>query len=77
MTEIIDISPALSPATAVWPGDVPFSQNYACRIAGGANIDLSSITTTVHIGAHCDAPSHYRLGGEGIAAPKPGGTTHY
>ena len=67
MTELIDISPALSPATAVWPGDVPFSQSYACRIEEGANIDLSSITTTVHIGAHCDAPSHYREGGKSIA----------
>jgi arylformamidase len=65
---LIDISPTLSPATAVWPGDVPFSREVACSIAGGANIDLSSIRTTVHVGAHTDAPSHYVAGGATIEA---------
>ena len=64
---IIDISPVISPRIAVWPGDVPFSQRYLCRIDEGANLDLSSITTTVHVGAHTDAPSHYAGGGAGIA----------
>lgn len=67
MPELIDISPLINPDIAVWPGDVPFSQQFACRLADGANIDLSSITTTVHVGAHCDAPSHYRFGGKSIA----------
>jgi arylformamidase len=65
---IIDISPRLSPRTAVWPGDVPLSRSVALSIADGANIDLSSITTTVHIGAHTDAPSHYTAGGDDIAS---------
>jgi arylformamidase len=65
---LIDISPVLSPRVAVWPGDVPFSRAVALSIAGGANIDLSSITTTVHVGAHTDAPSHYVAGGETIEA---------
>ena len=64
---IIDISPVISPRTAVWPGDVSFSQRYLCRIDEGANLDLSSINTTVHLGAHADAPSHYVGGGQGIA----------
>ena len=59
---LIDISPTISPQTAVWPGDTAFSQRFLCQIAEGANIDLSTINTTVHIGAHCDAPSHYREG---------------
>ncbi|MEZ4238175.1 MAG: cyclase family protein [Myxococcota bacterium] len=59
VSRILDISPPLSPRIAVWPGDVPFSRQIALSIAGGANIDLSSITTTVHVGAHADAPSHY------------------
>lgn len=65
--EIIDISPTLRPSIAVWPGDVPFSRAIALSIDGGANIDLSAIHTTVHVGAHTDAPSHYVAGGEGIA----------
>ena len=68
MSTMIDISPVINSALAVWPGDVAFSQQFACQIAGGANIDLSAIHTTVHLGAHCDSPSHYRLGGQDIAA---------
>lgn len=64
---LIDISPALHAGTAVWPGDVALSRSVALSIAEGANIDLSSITTTVHIGAHADAPSHYVAEGEHIA----------
>jgi arylformamidase len=68
VTRIVDISPTLRPTIAVWPGDVPFSRAIACAIADGANIDLSSITTTVHVGAHTDAPSHYSAGGQTIDA---------
>jgi arylformamidase len=63
---LIDISPALSPHTAVWPGDVALQRQSALRIADGANIDLSAIRTTVHIGAHTDAPSHYAAAGAPI-----------
>lgn len=63
---LIDISPPLSPRIAVWPGDTAFQRTPALQIAEGANIDLSSITTTVHVGAHTDAPSHYVAHGEGI-----------
>lgn len=65
---ILDISPVLSPRTAVFPGDVPLSRTVALSIAGGANIDLSSITSTVHLGAHADAPSHYVRDGATIEA---------
>jgi arylformamidase len=64
---IIDITPTLHSGIAVWPGDVGFSRVVTCSIAGGANIDLSSITTTVHVGAHADAPSHYAADGAHIA----------
>jgi arylformamidase len=40
---------------------------WQCQISGGANIDLSALTTTVHIGAHADAPSHYHREGIDIA----------
>ena len=65
---LIDISPLISPRIAVWPGDTPFRRTVHVAIADGANIDLSEITTTVHLGAHTDAPNHYAAGGEGIAA---------
>lgn len=56
---LYDISPLVSEATGVWPGDVSFTRAWQCRLAEGSNIDLSSFTSTVHIGAHADAPSHY------------------
>ena len=64
---LIDISPTISSRIAVWPGDTPFSQRYLCKIATGSNLDLSTIETTVHLGAHADAPSHYVGDGVGIA----------
>ncbi len=35
-------------------------------LAAGANIELSRVTTTLHLGAHADAPSHYVAGGASI-----------
>jgi arylformamidase len=46
----------------VWPGDVPFARTPTCRIADGASVDLSSIRTTLHLGAHADGPVHYGAG---------------
>lgn len=67
MKQFIDISPPITERIAVWPGDAPFRRKVALRIADGSNIDLSAIETTVHLGAHADAPSHYVAGGDDIA----------
>lgn len=66
MPELIDISPLLSARIGVWPGDTPFAYKANLRIAEGSNIDLGEITSTVHLGAHADAPSHYAAEGVGI-----------
>lgn len=63
-----DISPLISERIGVWPGDVPFRRTITCDQASGANIDLSAVHTTVHLGAHADAPNHYAPDGVGIAA---------
>lgn len=65
---IYDLSPLIEPALAVWPGDQPFRREVALSMATGANLDLSSIHTTVHLGAHADAPSHFGLGADAIDA---------
>lgn len=65
--KIFDLSPRIHPGLAVWPGDVPFSREVSVAMAEGGNLDLSAIHTTVHLGAHADAPSHFMLGGAGIA----------
>ncbi|MCO6438821.1 MAG: cyclase family protein [Phycisphaerae bacterium] len=59
MSRLIDISPPLDPALAVWPGDTPLSRQVLLDMARGDNLTLSSLTATVHLGAHADAPSHY------------------
>ncbi|TVQ90148.1 MAG: arylformamidase [Deltaproteobacteria bacterium] len=65
---IFDISPTLSERIAVWPGDVAYARAQTASLAEGDTIDLSSLTTTLHVGAHADAPSHYTLGGQDIAS---------
>jgi arylformamidase len=54
-----DISPKLESSLAVFPGDEPFSRTVAMSFNKGHHLDLSAVTTTLHIGAHADAPSHY------------------
>ena len=56
---IYDISPPIDPALKVWPGDTPPSREVLLDMKKGANLTLSSLHATVHLGAHADAPSHY------------------
>lgn len=65
MRRLIDISPALTIRTQVWPGDTPLSRQVLCDMAKGANLTLSTLHATVHLGAHADGPNHY-------ANPAPG-----
>ena len=63
---IWDISPLVSPRWAVFPGDVAYRRDVAMAFEHGDHLALSSMTTTLHIGAHCDAPSHYHAQGATI-----------
>jgi arylformamidase len=65
---LIDISPPIDATIAVWPGDTPFKQTFNAELSAGANLTLSDIRTTLHVGAHTDATSHYVDGGEDIAS---------
>lgn len=68
MTQLYDISPVVSPRTAVFPGDTPYTREVSLDFERGDNLVLSSVRTTVHVGAHADAPSHYHRGGIAIEA---------
>lgn len=68
MPRIIDISPPITPALAVWPGDTPPSREVLCDLSKGDSITLSTLRATVHLGAHADGPNHYGLGAPGIDA---------
>ncbi len=50
----------------MWPGDVRFRRSVQLDMHAGANLTLSSLSTTVHIGAHADAPNHYVTDGASI-----------
>ena len=65
--KIHDISPLLSSQTAVFPGDRNFKREVALSFEAGHNLLLSSISTTLHLGAHADAPNHYSKEGVGIS----------
>jgi arylformamidase len=56
---IYDISPTLHSGIAVFPGDQAFDAQEAMSFESGDHLRLSAIRTTVHVGAHADAPSHY------------------
>ena len=64
---LIDITPPIEPGVSkVWPGDNPPTREVLCRIADGATVDLSTLRSTVHLGAHADGPCHYGDGARGI-----------
>lgn len=63
---LYDITPPITPALKVWPGDTPPSREILCDIEKGDKITLSTLHATVHLGAHADGPNHYGLGGSSI-----------
>lgn len=64
--EIIDITPTINSRLAVFPGDTPFSEEFVMSTDQGQHLTLSKITSTVHLGAHTDAPNHYAPRSESI-----------
>jgi arylformamidase len=63
-----DISPPITAALKVWPGDTPPSREILLDLEDGANLTLSTLRATVHLGAHADAPSHCGPGAPSIDA---------
>ena len=63
---LIDITPAITEKMGVWPGDTPITREVLCDMKQGANITLSTLRTTVHLGAHADGPNHYGKNEPGI-----------
>lgn len=57
-----DISVSLNPSTPEWPGDTAFTCGWASLISSGASVNVSSFTSSPHVGTHADAPLHVRDG---------------
>jgi len=66
-----DISPRVSERIAVFPGDRAFRRQVALSFEQGHHLRLSSLETTLHVGAHADAPSHYSPQGVAISERDP------
>lgn len=64
----IDISPAVHIETPVWPGDERFGLAAKWSIEQGDSVTVGTVTSTTHIGAHIDAPSHVVAGAPSIEA---------
>jgi arylformamidase len=56
---LYDITPAITPSLAVWPGDTLPSREVLLDMKRGDNLTLSTLRATVHLGAHADGPNHY------------------
>jgi arylformamidase len=54
-----DISPPVSEASPVFPGDTPYRQQWVAKIGPGCPVNVSAVTLSPHVGAHADAPLHY------------------
>ena len=63
---IYDITPPISERMQVWPGDTPFQRQVMNDMHKGDSITLATMRTTVHLGAHADAPSHYGVDGQAM-----------
>ena len=71
MSRFFDISPPVTENTAVFPGDVPFARTVHQAWTPGSHMELSSVQSTLHIGAHVDAPSHFHPDGDPIGRLPP------
>jgi len=65
---IWDISEPIEERTATFPGDTPFTRRWVARMEQGASCNVSTITLSVHVGTHTDAPVHFDVAGADIAA---------
>ncbi|WP_027802791.1 arylformamidase [Paraburkholderia dilworthii] len=66
MRTLWDITPAVDPATPVWPGDTPVGIERVWRIEAGSPVNVARLTLSPHTGAHTDAPLHYDAHGVAI-----------
>ena len=55
----------LAGGTPEWPGDTPYSCGWSATLSQGSRVNVSTYTTSPHVGTHADAPLHVRDGSSG------------
>jgi arylformamidase len=68
MQGLWDISPPVSAASPVFPGDAAFEQRWTWSISADCPVSVSTLTLSPHTGAHADAPLHYDPEGAAVGA---------
>jgi arylformamidase len=63
---IHDISLTLSPDLPTWPGDPGLELELFESMDKGAHVNVTKISTSVHMGTHVDAPHHFLNDGRTI-----------
>ena len=66
MKKLWDISPPVDAQSPVFPGDTPYTQQWAATLSDTCPVNVSAITLSPHVGAHADAPLHYDPQGEAV-----------
>jgi arylformamidase len=68
MQRLWDISPPVSSASPVFPGDAAFEQRWSWTMSPDCPVNVSTLSLSPHTGAHADAPLHYDPAGAAIGA---------
>src|SRR5690606_22963074 len=68
MPRLWDISAPVHAGAPVFPGDTPYTQEWAASIAPACPVNVSTLTLSPHVGAHADAPLHYDPEGAPVGA---------
>jgi arylformamidase len=68
MKKLWDISPPVDAQSPVFPGDTPYTQQWAATLSDTCPVNVSAITMSPHVGTHADAPLHYDPQGVGVGA---------
>jgi arylformamidase len=68
MKKLWDISPPVDAQSPVFPGDTPYTQQWAATLSAEYPVNVSAITLSPHVGAHADAPLHYDPQGVAVGA---------
>ncbi|GAB3363326.1 MULTISPECIES: arylformamidase [Giesbergeria] len=64
--QLWDISAPVHPGSPVYPGDVPYSQQWCATLSADCPVNLSAMTLSPHVGTHADAPLHYAANGVAV-----------
>jgi arylformamidase len=64
--KIYDISVLLGEESIDFPGDAPFSREFALTIEESGICNVSNLKMSAHAGTHVDTPLHFISGGKGI-----------